>query len=336
MARLILINRQKLYALNLSSLTDAVLIYFMIIENKTSLPLQAMVIPNEHGRHELIVVVKSTFESLKSLKLASEIQPIHQKDIFWGEPQNSSLRYANEMHLGKPGTDILMHAHAYAPNGHAVIESNVLIQVGQYSLNLKVFGDRIWQGKQISSTKKFVRIPLVYEYAFGALMNEYNPVGRSETLLANIEDPYALVSDTKSSPMPISPSPIASNWKTRYPLAGTYDQKWQETRLPYLPEDFDRRFNHSAHPQLQTQEPLKGGEMYRLQGVHPLEVLEGKLPFCPLKLEVVLKDKIEVLSLKYDTVHFEPDSDQVHISWRANHVCLNNAKDVISISMDFK
>ena len=84
-ARLILINRQQLYALNLSSLTDAVLIYFMFIENKTSLPLQALIIPNEHGKHELIVVVKATFNSLQQLKLASEMQAIHLKDVFWGE-----------------------------------------------------------------------------------------------------------------------------------------------------------------------------------------------------------------------------------------------------------
>lgn len=311
----------------------------MHIENKTSLPLQALIIPNEHGKHELIVVVKATFDSLQQLKLASEMQPIHLKDVFWAEPQTSSLRYANEIHLGKPGTDILMHAHAYAPNGQAVRESNVSIQVDQYSLNLKVFGDRVWQGRQISNTKQFIRIPLVYEYAFGAPMNEYNPVGRSETLLANIEDSTNLVSSQKSAPMPSTPSPIASHWKTRYPLAGTYDQQWQETRLPYLPADFDRRFNHSAHPQLQTQQPLQGGEQYRLQGVHPTEILEGKLPFCPLKIDIVLRDqeeKTKELILKYDTVHFEPDADQVHITWRANHVCLNNAKDVISVSMDFK
>ena len=307
----------------------------MLIENNTSLPLQAIIVPNEHGKHELIVVVKATFNSLQQLKLASEMQEIHLKDVFWGDPQSSSPRYVNEMHLGKPGTDILMHAHAYAPNGQAVKESDVSISVGQYSLSLKIFGDRSWQSSNI---KPFVRIPLVYEYAFGAPMNEFNPVGRSETLLANIEDPQLLVDNEKSSPMPTCPGPIAAHWKTRYPLAGTFDQQWQETRMPYLPGDYDRRFNHSAHPQLQTQEPLKGGENYRLQGVHPLEVLEGKLPFCPLKLEVILTDKVDAIeiALKYDTVHFEPDSDQVHISWRANHVCLNNAKDVISINMDFK
>lgn len=310
----------------------------MHIENKTSLPLQAMVIPNEHGKHELIVVVKATFESLQALKLASDMQPIHQKDIFWGEPQSSSLRYANEMHLGKPGTDILVHAHAYAPNGQAVTQTDVSIQVGQNSLQLKVFGDRSWQGRQASSPKQFVRIPLVYEYAFGAALNEFNPVGRSETLLANIEDPMSPVENTKSNPVPTCPGPIASHWKTRYPLAGTFDQNWQETRLPYLPCDYDRRFNHSAHPQLQTQQPLQGGEPYRLQGVHPIEVFEGKLPFCPLKLNVVLKDQLSgtKLALKYDTVHFEPDADQLHVSWRANHVCLNNAQDIVSISMDFE
>jgi len=311
----------------------------MHIENKTSLPLQAMVIPNEHGKHELIVVVKATFDCLQSLKLASDMQAIHQKDTFWAEPQNSSLRYPNEMHLGKPGTDILVHAHAYAHNGQAVQHSDVSIQVGQNCLNLKVYGDRTWQGKQAGDPKPFVRIPLVYEYAFGAPMNEFNPVGRSETQLANIEDPQSLVDNKKSFPMPTCPGPIASHWKMRYPLAGTFDQEWQETRLPYLPSDYDRRFNHSAHPELQTIQPLKGGENYRLQGVHPMEILEGKLPFCPLKIEVVLNDNTNMspqeLPLKFDTVHFEPDADQVHISWRANHVCLNNAQDVVSISMDF-
>ena len=131
----------------------------MQIENKTSLPLQALIIPNEHGKHELIVVVKATFDSLQQLKLASEMQAIHLKDVFWAEPQTSSLRYANEIHLGKPGTDILMHAHAYAPNGQAVRESDVSIQIDQYSLNLKVFGDRVWQGRQISYNSQIIRIP---------------------------------------------------------------------------------------------------------------------------------------------------------------------------------
>ena len=58
--------------------------------------------------------------------------------------------------------------------------------------------------------------------------------------------------------------------------------------------------------------------------------------FSAIKQPLQVDEKPTELALKYDTVHFEPDSDQVHISWRANHVCLHNAKDVISISMDFK
>ena len=52
---------------------------------------------------------------------------------FHGDPGTTSLKYDSDFFISKPTTDILLHGHAYAPNGQAVAQVDVGMRIG--SLN---------------------------------------------------------------------------------------------------------------------------------------------------------------------------------------------------------
>ena len=62
----------------------------------------------------------------------------------------------------------------------------------------------------------------------------------------NLEDPAAPLEQIGQTPPPACLAPIAPSWLPRRLFAGTYDERWQRTRAPYLPDDFDPRFFASA------------------------------------------------------------------------------------------
>lgn len=59
--------------------------------------------------------------------------------------------------------------------------------------------------------------------------------------LRSIDEPYPLVGWGL----------VAKHWGPRYRYAGTYDERWMETRHPLLPLDFDPHYWNGAHPDLQ-------------------------------------------------------------------------------------
>lgn len=61
-------------------------------------------------------------------------------------------------------------------------------------------------------------------------------------------------------------------------FAGTYDERWQVTRDPLVPEDFDRRYFRCAPDDQQTQSPLVGYEEVKLLGFTPDGFLGFTLP----------------------------------------------------------
>ena len=93
-------------------------------------------------------------------------------DEYWGESGQSSLKYASEAHLLKPGTDVVLVGEAWAPKGRPVPSSLVSVKVGALRKVIQVFGDRRWKGgssSQPSSPEPFLRMPLTYERAYGGV-----------------------------------------------------------------------------------------------------------------------------------------------------------------------
>jgi hypothetical protein len=86
-----------------------------MLQLKNSSPFDAAiaVFPDESGIDTIYIVVKGTFQLGAKLTLAEEQLPPTQADEYWGEPGASSLKYASDMHLCKPSTDVALVGHAW-------------------------------------------------------------------------------------------------------------------------------------------------------------------------------------------------------------------------------
>ena len=107
------------------------------------------------------------------------------------------------------------------------------------------------------SAETFERMPLVWERAFGGPEFALNPSGRGHRsgedtdvslALPNLELPAHLIRGAGDTPQPACLAPVPPLWKQRWSKLGTYDARWQKTRWPYFPEDFDWAFFQCAPP----------------------------------------------------------------------------------------
>jgi hypothetical protein len=164
------------------------------VRNETPFVPGIFLFPDAQGVDTLYVVVKATFTlAREGPAIAEEQQKLVLADAYWGEPGQSSLKYASEAHLLKPGTDVVLVGEAWAPQGRPVPSSLVSVKVGALRKVVQVFGDRRWKGgigsPSPSQPEPFLRMPLVYERAYGGvhavdaergkvLFESRNPVGR--------------------------------------------------------------------------------------------------------------------------------------------------------------
>jgi hypothetical protein len=301
--------------------------------------------PDCDGVDTLFVVVKGTFGCAAGLpSIADEQRPVTLADEYLGEPGTSSLRYASEAHLAKPGTDVVVVGQACAPGERPLTVVDVGVGIADRHKQARVHGDRYWTegvgGVRPSRAKPFVRIPLTWERAFGGkhvpdpskdvfLCEPRNPVGSGflgkrapHELLGqpapNVEDPRAPIEGPGSRGKPVGFGPVAPSWAPRVQHAGTYDDAWERTRAPYLPRDFDRRFFNMATEELVFPQGLVGGEPVALLGLNPKGLLRFDLPCCELGVHVTLAGKRQRLACRLETVVLEPTDERFSLSWRAS------------------
>ena len=311
------------------------------LKNATPFAAAFSLFRNEQGIDTLYTMVKSTFNIGPQWTLHNQQQPLQETDVFWGDPQSSSLRHASDYHLGKSATDIIMLGSACAPDQRAVQQMDVSLRVGTVGKTIRVFGDRYWRQGQISYPEPFTHMPLVYERAFGGVdersgqvrgAESRNPVGRgyvgrksrSEVegmALPNLECPSQLIRDLDDMPAPACFAPVAGHWQPRSSMAGTYDDAWQQTRAPYLPEDYQQRFMNVAHPDLIYPGFLKGGEEVNIQGMHPSGNLNFLLPQIKLTNRITLDDQSHSSQFALETLLLEPNQLSLSMVWRAAMPC---------------
>jgi hypothetical protein len=318
------------------------------VRNETPFEPGIFLFPDAQGVDTLYVVVKATFALGRDGPVAAEKQQkLVLADEYWGEPGQSSLKYASEAHLLKPGTDVVLVGEAYAPQGKPVPSSLVSVKVGPLRKVVQVFGDRRWKGglgsPSPSSPEPFLRMPLTYERAYGGvhavdakrgkvLSEPRNPVGRgfrgkrgaSEMVgqpLPNLEDPLKLIQGVGDTPAPAGFGFVAPSWQPRQSYAGTYDEAWQERRAPYLPLDFKEDFFLTAPPELCARPFLKGGEPVEIIGASKEGVQRFKLPVCKLVVTVAIAGQAHKPSLQLETVLLEPGEARFSILWRGAVPC---------------
>lgn len=238
----------------------------------------------------VVAVVKATFEHAAGPPRGAEgtfevappprRRPVRGADVPWGKPEVASIRYPSDLCVRKPGTDVIVVARAFAPNGEPTPTFDCGVRLGKLQKVLRVTGPRVWlpHGDGVSSPRPVDSLELRYDYAFGGFDDSdpgkvvelgENPVGRgiardSATLegraAPQIEDPRDPIRNAGSRPKPAGLCAIGRHYEPRRKRWGTYGAEWLEKRSPLPPPDFDERANLAATPDLVAVPPLVTGE----------------------------------------------------------------------------
>lgn len=323
------------------------------LKNNTPFSAAMAMFPNEQGVDTLYTIVKATFNIGQQWTLPDEQLEPQKEDVYWGKPAESSVRFSSDYHTGKASTDIIMTGMACSREQQLVRQMDVSLSVGNLNKTIRVFGDRRWDQGRISSPEAFASIPLIYERAFGGkdvvdgqnrAMEGRNPVGRgfaghkkeseiNGMFLPNIESPHDLIQHYQDAPVPQGFAPIASSWYPRAHYAGTYDERWQKNRAPYLPEDYNQKFMNVSHPDLIASGFLKGGEPVKISGMHPLGELAFNLPVLNLVNKVLIGGKEIASAFLLETVHLDPNQLQISLVFRSSFVCDKKALKITQIAV---
>jgi hypothetical protein len=312
------------------------------LANETAYAAERSLIGDRDGRDVWVVALKATFmvHPDGSTSPADEQVPVSLFPEHFGEPPSTSLKYECDLDYTKPTTDVLLHGHAYAPEGEPVTRVDVSMRVGPVAKTLRVMGDRVWApgmvGLRLTEPEPFVKMPIVYERAFGGTDSRsdnpkqhgwepLNPVGTGYVAdgvpfegmrMPNIGEPASFLT---RRPRPAGFGPIARHWAQRAVLAGTYDARWERTRLPLLPTDFNERFFQCAPEDQQSPEYLRGGEDVELINLTPGGRLQFRLPKVAVRFETTMAGETFQHRGRLHTVILEPDVPRVIMVW---HTCV--------------
>src|SRR5262245_15873880 len=314
------------------------------IENRSPFAADRGWIRDRDGREIWLVAVKCTFDIRPdgSTPIANEQPPVLRAPEYNGEPGKSSIRVEGDLVLTKTTTDIIVAGHAYAPDRHAVTEMTAGFRVGPVRKELRIVGDREWLGDGRTAPQPFVRMPLVYERAFGGVdrrsphpdrdVDWRNPVGTGFTIsrdnlngvaLPNIEYLEDRFSSWRDHPRPAGFGPISSHWPARARFAGTYDDRWTKERQPLVPADFGARFHQCAPEDQQAPAFLQGGEPVLLTHLTPSGDRTFRLPKVFLGFDTRFRDGSREIhrERKLHTVIIESDYPRVSLVWHSALPC---------------
>jgi hypothetical protein len=307
--------------------------------NRTPFSAERTWTRDREGAHRWLVAVKATFalDARGRCAPAEEQAPVLLAPEYTGEPGKSSLRYEADLTPMKPVTDVLLNASAHAPGGRAVKRVDVSVRVGPVRKVLAVHGERVYYrgaaGMTMTSPRPFETMPIVYERAFGGVdasdpepkrqgHDPRNPIGRGFALRpASLHERPAHNVEYPGAPEGARVAPagfgaIAAYWSPRRELAGTYDVRWEKTRKPLLPEDYDERFVLCAPADQRPAAPLVGGEPVELTNLTPEGRLHFTLPMLRLTFQTFFGRRRVEHEGRLATVVLEPDARRVLLVWQ--------------------
>ena len=314
------------------------------VDNRTPFAAERGWVRDRNGAEIWLVAVKCTWNIGPdgTTEIAEDQPPVLRLPEHHGDPGSSSIKYDGDLVLTKTATDILVAGQAHAPGGRPVSQLDVGFRVGPVQKLLRVFGDRVWYSTGPSSPEPFLKIPLVYERAFGGADQKSahpdrdwewrNPVGTGFAVsrdnlvgrpVPNVEYPDEPIKEWNDRPRPAGFGAIAGHWHTRLALAGTYDDRWLKERQPLVPADFDDRFFQCAPQDQQAPGFLHGGEPVVLYRLTPGGELRFHLPKVFLGFETRFYDGTRQIhrERKLHTVILEPDVPRVSLVWHTALPC---------------
>lgn len=317
------------------------------------------------GRELLIIAIKATYtipENGEIPTLADEQIPLTEADEFTGEPGYSATLYETDYAHRKPACDVLLNGSAYAPNEKPVTRVEVGLSIGAVKKQFAVIGKRNWVAGKVSFSSEppgnFISMPISYDCAYGGLDDFHadetkhrtylpNPIGTGfhenmsgefidGTPLPNTEELNQPVKIPFAKYQPMAFGALGRNFASRYPFAGTYDQKWLDTQVPLWPDDFDYRYFQAASVDQQIPYP-KGGEWVILKNMTPEGVTKFQLPVMTMPVMFIPhRGKDQLINAVIDTLLIEPDKRCFMMTWRVSYPLRKNCfelKQVIAGEM---
>lgn len=316
----------------------------MELIDEAGVAARQLVVLDAEGFETLVVVVKASFD-LARLEgglppLADVHEPVALADEYAGDPAKSGLLVAADGALFKPAADILLRGHA-VPSHRDQRWSEVVLECGSISKRASVCGPRIWKRGLLTGTVPaepgpMEPVPLVWERAFGGVDPNTDPPRRFDANPAGCGYRTTAVSELRGQPAPqiehpdapveaagtkgraVGFGPIAPFWSERARFAGTYDEAWMKARMPFLPKDFDPRFQQVAPPDQVLAGYVKGGERVRVQGVTREGQLDFVVPRWRPAVSVRLGDEPQPLELVCDTLLVDGDKRRLSLTFRGN------------------
>jgi hypothetical protein len=310
------------------------------LRNTTPYAAERTWVRDKQGAHHWVVAVKATFDVSEAGKVSlSDEQPAPlMMPEYHGEPGQSSLRYEAELVGPKATTDILFAGRAHALRGQPVRKLAVSLKVGPVRKELLVFGTRVYDstliGAGLSGSAEFKVRPMIYEWAYGGtdlrdpnpknhVMDNRNPVGKGFAARAQhlIGQPGHSIEYPQGNPAKTGPAglgPIASYWSPRLELGGTYDDKWQQTRKPLLPVDYDERHLLCAPADQRPPRHLQGGEPVELINLCAWGVWRFNLPKLDFSFTTAFGGRKVAHEGKLGTVMLEPELKRVSLVWQTS------------------
>lgn len=320
------------------------------LENRTPFEAATHVQFDGDGQEVLVAVLSASFAALddapdsdgsgRALGLAPEQTPVAFEDVPAGEPGRSSPRIEADIAPHKPRVDVVVRGCAHAPGGRPADEVTVALCVADIRKTLRVIGDRALLARGEGAPTPFLRMPIVYERAFGGTLADGdvyldNPVGvgyrnaRSSdaSVMSRLPNIEYFDRPTRGSGDHFTPAgfgSVARHWMPRARFAGTYDQQWVDEVWPLPPADFDPLFNQIAPPDQQTS-ALAGGEIVELRNLTASGLWRFRLPRLDVPARLVFEDRVDDRALRPDTVLIDADAQTVTLKARLAVTAVRNA-----------
>ncbi|MGP3698886.1 DUF2169 family type VI secretion system accessory protein [Rhodobacter sp. NSM] len=314
----------------------------MRLDNVTPWPATFTMAFDLDGHEQVVLVTKASFALPEGTGPCTAAQPVPliESDVFGPDPASDAPVLEYDFAPRKPFCDVMVHGHAFAPEGRPVTELPVGIRLGSWSKKLTAHGPRIWlrsaPGWRVSDPRPFVSLPIGYDHAYGGTDPEPSDPSRAAVFEENPAGIgfYPLRSDREGAPLPhtaefggdaVDPGgrarpmalgPVGRNWLPRRRHAGTYDESYFETRTPFLPRDFDDRYFQAAAEDQQIPYPL-GGEAVELVNLSPCGRISTTLP----RMQIVAtferrSGRLTQRVANLDTVVFLPEEGLVTLTFR--------------------
>lgn len=313
----------------------------MELVNRTRARVLELPMKDRDGRDLAVALVKYTFRRDRTGAMILDREtpsPLHLIDVPWDESAPlGSARRPSQAFDEKPGTEVLLVGHAGVRASASF--SDVRLRVGPIDKIVRAHGLRVWQRGTFGGVSPGPAlplrepVPLRWELAWGgtdesdparAVSEPQNPLGRGVARdPASLLDRAAAQLEIPDSPagsrghIPAGFGPTARHWRPRVGYAGTYDQAWQETRMPLLPVDFDPRFHVSAPPDQWSPRRLGSDVEIDVAGTSLVPGWTFRLPRIAVTATTRATDGTETREAALDTILIDADELIVELTFRA-------------------